>query len=238
MVDATIVKLKVWGEFACFTRPDLKVERMSYPCMTASAARGIFDSILWKPEFNWYIRKINILKPIHFFSIKRNELKSKQSEQSTPIIIENDRTQRNGIILKDVAYIIEASVFQEKFDAQNMPRKYVEMFNRRAAKGQCYRRPFFGTREFSLEFALPDGNETPISDTIPIGSMFFDMLYDENGNPQPVYIYDTAIINGSLSFDGLAENDMLMKSTHILPQDEKHQNTIAYFRTAEEEEHD
>ena len=104
MLDSRIVKVKVSADFACFTRPDLKVERMTYPCMTPSAARGILDSILWKPEFQWYVRRILVLKPVRFFTIKRNEISSKQG--CSPIVIEKKRAQRNSVILKDVAYII------------------------------------------------------------------------------------------------------------------------------------
>src|SRR4030042_3340070 len=134
MLDKEVVRVKVSGEFACFTRPDLKVERMTYPCMTPSAARGVLDSILWKPEFQWWIHRILILNPVKFFSVKRNEITAKQGK--TPIVIEEKRAQRNSIILKDVAYIIEASVYQKEFDPKNPPKKYTEMFKRRVKKGQ------------------------------------------------------------------------------------------------------
>src|SRR3972149_3751670 len=107
MLDDRIVRVKVKGDFACFTRPDLKVERMTYPCMTPSAARGMLDCILWKPEFTWHVHRILVLKPVKFFSVKRNEINKKQGK--TPIVVEKDRAQRNSIVLKDVAYIIEAS---------------------------------------------------------------------------------------------------------------------------------
>ena len=116
MLDKEIVRLKVTGDFACFTRPDLKVERMSYPCMTPSAARGILEAILWKPEFQWFIRKIIVLNPIKFASIKRNEISKKQNPKGEPIDITDikNRAQRNSIVLKDVGYIIEASVFVDE----------------------------------------------------------------------------------------------------------------------------
>jgi len=119
MLDSRIVRVKVTGGFACFTRPDLKVERMTYPCMTPSAARGILDSILWKPEFQWYVRRILVLNPVRFFTIKRNEINAKQGR--TPIIIEDKRAQRNSVVLRDVAYIIEASIFQKQFSDRNKP---------------------------------------------------------------------------------------------------------------------
>lgn len=212
MIDKDVVKLKVTGDYACFTRPDLKVERMTYPCMTPSAARGILDSILWKPEFQWYIRRIVLLNPIKYASIRRNEINIKQGK--TPIIIEDKRAQRNSIILKDVAYIIEASVFQEPFSEKNPPKKYVEMFRRRVKKGQCWRRPFLGTREFAAEFMELNGTEITFAETIPIGSMLFDIFYDEEGKPEPVYFYDVAIKEGVLDCE-VSENDKMMKSTHL-----------------------
>ena len=222
MLDNEIVRIKVSGEFACFTRPDLKVERMTYPCMTPSAARGVLDSILWKPEFQWWTHRILILKPVSFFSVKRNELKNKQSEKPIEIdLIGKDgkpvhRAQRHSIVLRDVEYIIEASVYQKKFDPANPPKKYAEMFKRRVKKGQCWRRPYLGTREFAAEFSIPDGSEQPISDTIPIGSMLFDIFYDEKGKPSPLFFYNVAVVNGILECPQ-AENEKMMQATHIRP---------------------
>ena len=222
------VRIKVQGDYACFTRPDLKVERFSYPCMTPSAARGILSSILWKPEFKWWVEKIEILKPIVYMNIKRNEIKSRQS--NNPLYIEKERTQRNSIILKDVAYIIEASIYQEKMDEKNTPKKYYEIFMRRVKKGQCYRRPYFGQREYSLDFCLANENDKSIEETIPIGSMLFDMIYDKTGMPTPLYFYDVAIQNGILNCPN-EKNEELMKSFDILPNynDEKIKMHKAYF---------
>ena len=241
MLDKEIVRVKVTGEFACFTRPDLKVERMSYPCMTPSAARGVLDSILWKPEFQWYVRKILILKPVKFFSVKRNEINSKQSR--IPIVIDEldkrgkpkYRTQRNSIVLKDTAYIIEASVYQKELDKKNLPKKYVEIFRRRVRKGQCWRRPYLGTREFSAEFFEPDGKEKPIRDTFPIGSMLFDIFYDENGKPAPLFFYDVSVKEGILNCE-VPENDRLRNSTHFRPDPEQDVSAVLYnFNISEEE---
>ena len=241
MLDKEIVRVKATGEFACFTRPDLKVERMSYPCMTPSAARGVLDSILWKPEFQWYVRKILILKPVKFFSVKRNEINSKQSR--IPIVIDEldkrgkpkYRAQRNSIVLKDTAYIIEASVYQKELDKKNPPKKYVEIFRRRVRKGQCWRRPYLGTREFSAEFFEPDVKEKPIPDTFPIGSMLFDIFYDENGKPAPLFFYDVAVKEGILDCE-VPENDRLRNSTHFRPDPEQDVSAVLYnFNIAEEE---
>jgi CRISPR-associated protein Cas5d len=216
MLDNEIVRVKVKGEYACFTRPDLKVERMTYPCMTPSAARGILDSILWKPEFQWYVRKIIVLNPVKFISLKRNEINSKQGK--TPIIIEDRRAQRNSIILKDAAYIIEASIFQKEIEVKNPPKKYVEMFRRRVKKGQCWRRPFLGTREFAAEFMEVSNTDKPdqslLDSPIPIGSMLFDIFYEESGKPSPLFFYDAAVKNGILELNNRPENDRMMRSSH------------------------
>ncbi len=206
------VQVKVWGEFACFTRPDLKVERMTYPCMTPSAARGVLDCILWKPEFVWHVHRIVVLKPVKFASVKRNEINTKQGK--TPIVIENSRAQRNSIVLKDVAYVIEASVFQTAPSEKNPPKKYVEMFNRRVRKGQCWRRPYLGTREFAAEFSMPaeDDFERRIKEDIPVGSMFLDMWYDDKGMPMPKFFYDVAVRDGIL--DCSKEYGQILTSTH------------------------
>lgn len=234
MIDKQNVRIKVSGEFACFTRPDLKVERMSYPCMTPSAARGILDCILWKPEFQWYVRNIWVLKPIRFYSAKRNEINSKQGH--IPITIEEKRVQRNSIVLKDVEYIIEASIHQSPVSDKNPPVKYVEMFKRRVRKGQCWRRPYLGTREFSAEFAEPDGTERPIQEIIPIGSMLFDIFYDEKGKPQPLFFYDVALINGILNCE-IPENDKMMASSHKRPPMDSEISAVLYnFNQQEEKE--
>ncbi len=241
MLDSRIVKVKVTGGFACFTRPDLKVERMTYPCMTPSAARGILDSILWKPEFQWYVRRIQILKPVRFCTIKRNEINSKQGRN--PIVIEEKRAQRNSVVLKDVAYIIEASIYQKEASDKNRPEKYVGitagkegMFSRRVKKGQCWRRPYLGTREFSADFMDPDGTEQPIQETIPIGSMLFDIFYDEKGNPEPLFFYDVVVRNGILNCE-VTENDKMMQSSHFRPSiDSEISAKIYEFNQAEEKE--
>jgi len=232
MLDRRIVKVKVEGDYACFTRPDLKVERMTYPCMTPSAARGTLDSILWKPEFQWYVRRIQVLKPVRFATIKRNEINSRQG--TAPITVDavdalgkpKYRAQRNSVVLRDVAYIIEASIYQTKNDDKNRPEKYIGkkgidadhdgIFVRRVKKGQCWRRSYLGTREFAAEFMEPDGTEQPISDTIPIGSMLFDIFWDDKGKALPLFFHDVAIRNGVLNCE-VPENDKMMSSTHFRP---------------------
>lgn len=240
MLDSRIVKVKVTGDFACFTRPDLKVERMTYPCMTPSAARGILDSILWKPEFQWYVRRILILKPVRFCTIKRNEINSKQGRN--PIVIEEKRAQRNSMVLRDVAYIIEASIFQKQISEKNKPEKYIGMntgkegmFPRRVKKGQCWRRPYLGVREFSAEFMEPNGTEEPIEETIPIGSMLFDIFYNEKGKPEPQFFHDVAIRNGILNCE-TSENNKMMQSSHFQPQIDSEVSSAIYEFNQQEKE--
>ena len=244
MLDSRIVKVKVTGGYACFTRPDLKVERMTYPCMTPSAARGVLDSILWKPEFQWYVRKIIVLNPVRFFTIKRNEINTKQGR--TPIIIEDKRAQRNSVILRDVAYIIEASIYQKETSARNKPEKYIGrkgidadhdgIFIRRVKKGQCWRRPYLGTREFSAEFMEPHGKEQPLKETIPIGSMLFDIFYNEKGKAEPIFFHNVAVRNGILNCE-VPENDKMMQTSHIQPPiDSEISSAIYAFNLQEEKE--
>lgn len=243
MLDDRVVRVKVKGDFACFTRPDLKVERMTYPCMTPSAARGVLDSILWKPEFQWYVRKIIVLKPVRFATIKRNEINTKQGR--SPILIEERRAQRNSVVLRDVSYIIEASIYQKQASDKNKPEKYIGrkgidadndgMFIRRVKKGQCWRRPYLGVREFSAEFMETDGTEQPIHETIPVGSMLFDIFYN-NGKPEPLFFHDVAVRNGVLDCE-VPENDRMMQSSHIQPPVDSETSALIYeFNQREEEE--
>jgi len=244
MLDSRIVKVKVKGDYACFTRSDLKVERMTYPCMTPSAARGILDSILWKPEFQWYVRRIKVLKPIRFATIKRNEINTKQGR--SPIVIEEKRAQRNSVVLRDVAYIIEASIYQAMNDDKNRPEKYIGrkgidadhdgIFVRRVKKGQCWRRPYLGTREFAAEFVEPNGDERPIQETIPIGSMLFDIFWDDSGKALPLFFHDVAIRNGVLDCE-VPENDKMMASSHFRPPIDSEVSAALYeFNQQEAEE--
>jgi len=156
------VKLKVWGDYACFTRPEMKVERVSYDVMTPSAARGILEAIYWKPAIRWVVNRIHVLNPIRFDNIRRNELASKLAQGAirkamndgcspVEVFIEEDRQQRAAMILRDVAYVIDAH-FEFKGSEDNNPAKHKEMFERRSTKGQCFHHPYLGCREFSAHF--------------------------------------------------------------------------------------
>jgi len=147
------LRFKVWGDNACFTRPEMKVERVSYDVMTPSAARGVLEAILWKPAIRWQVERIDVLKPIRWESVRRNEVGSVMSPRSDGLFIEDNRQQRAGLFLRDVAYTIHAW-FEMTVppDERNNVIKFQEMFICRAAKGKCFNQPYLGTREFSASF--------------------------------------------------------------------------------------
>jgi CRISPR-associated protein Cas5d len=174
------LQVKVWSDDgALFTRPEFGAERVSYPVMTPSAARGVLEAIFWKPEFTWQVREIKVLRPIRHFSILRNEMNSWQSASSAKspdyhYFADDDRAQRHSLCLRDVAYIISADI-QLKTHANAPEAKYRAQFRRRVTKGQCHHQPYLGTREFSAFFAEPDGTETPIDHSDALGLMLLDM---------------------------------------------------------------
>ena len=172
------LQIKVWGEFACFTRPEFGVERVSYEVMTPSAARGVLEAIFWKPEFRWRVREIEVLKSIRHFSILRNEMNSVQTldraRKGNPYYADDDRAQRHTLCLRDVAYIIRADI-ELKPHAGEHPAKYRDQFRRRVKRGQCFNQPYLGTREFSAFFGPPDGDERAIDVSDDLGLMLLDM---------------------------------------------------------------
>ena len=192
------IKLKVWGDYACFTRPEMKVERVSYDVMTPSAARGILEAVYWKPSIRWVVDRIHVMRPVRFDNVRRNEVgteqksvKVKQSwitraqKQNSPvrISIEDARCQRAALVLRDVEYVIEAHFEYTSAEDRN-DGKHLEMFNRRAAKGQCFHRPYLGCREFAAFFEPVKGEvpASPLVDEEPrdLGWMLYDIDY-QNG---------------------------------------------------------
>lgn len=183
------VKLRVWGDYACFTRPEMKVERVSYDVMTPSAARGVLEAIYWKPEIRWVVERIRVLNPIHFTNVRRNELGSKipvgnikkaikEGEGKLGTFIEDNRQQRAALVLRDVAYVIEGH-FELTDPADSNTAKHKEVFVRRARVGQCFHTPYLGCREFPARFELIEG-EPPISvhtGVNDLGWMLFDIDY-------------------------------------------------------------
>jgi len=197
------VRLKVWGDHACFTRPEMKVERVSYDVMTPSAARGILEAIHWKPAIRWVIDRIHVLKPIRFQSIRRNEVGSKASAanikkamnrgslEGLHLLVDEDRQQRASTVLTNVAYVIEAHFeLTGKAGADENEGKHLDIFNRRAARGQCFHQPCLGTREFAANFELiPADASLPaaIDETRDLGFMLWDIDHAAKGRPSLLF---------------------------------------------------
>lgn len=193
------VRLHVAGPYACFTRPEMKVERVSYDVMTPSAARGILEAIHWKPAIHWVVDCIHVLKPIRFQSIRRNEVGSKISAvkvksamksgelDGLALAVDADRQQRAATLLVDVAYVIEAHfVLTPRAGPDDSEGKHLDIFNRRAQRGQCFHQPCLGTREFAASFdLLPSGAPLPpaIPETRDLGFMLWDIDHAAPGKP-------------------------------------------------------
>ena len=201
--------LEVWGPMACFTRPELKVERVSYDVITPSAARAIFEAIFWKPAIHWQITKIEVMNPIKWTSVRRNEVGAVASKN--PIFIEEKRQQKNSLLLRDVRYRLYAKLefipLRDRKDESNPgehpdenPAKYNAMFERRACKGQCFTQPYLGTRECSASFKLihPDTDEleAPINETRDLGIMLYDMDFEANLKNPPAMFFRAKMENG------------------------------------------
>ncbi len=175
------IQLKVWGDYACFTRPEMKVERVSYDVITPSAARGILEAIYWKPAIRWVVDSIQVLKPIRFDNIRRNEVGCVMSPRADGLFVEEQRQQRAALVLRDVAYVIEAH-FEFAGDEDNNPAKHKEMFERRARKGQCFHHPYLGCREFPASFELIE-TQPPASELFgerDLGWMLHDLDFANN----------------------------------------------------------
>jgi len=190
------IKLHIEGDFACFTRPEMKVERVSYDVITPSAARGILEAIYWKPQIRWVIDRIHVLKPIRFTNIRRNEVGAKanaptaatmkgETVPTAGILIEDTRQQRASTLLRDVGYLIEAhfKILDFRFEkngtevpAKDCEGKHLDMFNRRARAGQCFHQPCLGTREFPARFSLVEED-----DQLPLPALPPDQLNKDLG---------------------------------------------------------
>lgn len=205
--------LELTGDFACFTRPEMKVERVSYDVMTPSAARACFEAVLWKPAIRWHIRKIEVLKPIRWINLRRNEVASVVSTRNVEtamrngtgvlgLNIEDDRQQRAGLFLRDVAYRVHADLeFISERDSGAHANKYYEMFERRASRGQCVNQPYLGCREFAAYFRLvtdPAAEPAPIDETRELGFMLHDLDFTKPADPQPRF-FRARLENGVVS---------------------------------------
>lgn len=196
--------LEIRGELACFTRPEMKVERVSYDVITPSAARSVFEAILWKPAIRWHVQRIEVLKPVRFMNLRRNEVGSKVSASNVAKAMNGsdidlsiyaddptERAQRASLLLRDVAYRVHANL--EVLADRNDPmpaQKYHAMFERRAANGQCVNQPYLGCREFAARVRLVTDLATetsPIADTRDLGWMLYDLDFTDPADPQSVF---------------------------------------------------
>lgn len=203
--------LDIRGEFACFTRPEMKVERVSYDVITPSAARSIFEAILWKPAISWQINKIEVLSPIRWINLRRNEVSGKISAHNAKktmndgkgqlaIYIEDERQQRASLFLRDVHYRLHAEFsLTDKAGCNDNSAKFAEMFRRRVRQGQCINQPYLGCREFTCDFELVEGNSTPspINLNLDLGWMLYDMDYSHLNSPTPLF-FRAKLIDGVL----------------------------------------
>lgn len=227
--------LEVSGDFACFTRPEMKVERVSYDVITPSAARAVFEAILWKPAIRWVPTRIEVLKPIKWVSVRRNEVGSKVSVSNVKTAMNrgngnlciyadssDERQQRASLFLRDVKYRLYAhfemteSVHRfnypnlshiiqgpeeekDKHKPNNTPVKFLNMFERRAEKGQCINQPYLGCREFACDVRLIDDPvkepALPIAETRELGWMLYDMDYANSSDPAPRF-FNARMKNG------------------------------------------
>jgi len=211
------IKLKVYGDYACFTRPEMKVERVSYDVLTPSAARGIIEAIYWKPAIRWVIDRIHVTNEIKFTNIRRNEVSQKISNINVSKAMKNDkfelyqiapevRQQRAAMILKDVSYIIEAHFeMTEKAGVEDTPEKHYNIALRRMRQGQCFHQPSLGTREFAANFEVVENNTEAsfYKGEIDLGWMLWDIDFENDMAP----IFYRAIMK-----DGVIDVGELMKA--------------------------
>lgn len=195
------IKVVVWGPYALFSRPEMKVERVSYDVMTPSAARGLLEAVYWKPAIRWHIDKIHVLKPIRFTNVRRNEVNSKMSHSNArqallgkeavkPIYTSADIQQRAALILRDVRYVIEAHfTLTEKAGPTDTPEKHYNIVLRRLCEGRCFHQPCFGCREFPAHFRLLEEGEeiAAIDESRDLGYMLYDMDYSNPNEITPLF---------------------------------------------------
>lgn len=207
--------LEVSGELACFTRPEMKVERVSYELITPSAARAVFDAIFWKPAIRWQVRRIDVLAPVRWTNLRRNEvagvLSTSQVQQamkagagSLALYADEDRQQRAALLLRNVAYRLHADLcVQPQRDDPAPAAKFFEIFERRARRGQCVNQPYLGCREFAARWRLVDdlrAQPAPIDETRDLGWMLHDMDFTEPADPQPRFFH-ARMVGGVVACD-------------------------------------
>ncbi len=218
----TTLCLEVEGDLACFTRPEMKAERVSYDVITPSAARAIFEAILWKPAIDWEIERIDVLRPIRWLTIRRNEVASKvptasvraamhTGSGSLALYVDEDRQQRGSLLLRDVAYRLHARLMHGRGARGEPLTKYEEMFRRRAARGQCVTQPYLGCREFACRFRLVDGpadGPPAFDETRDLGAMLYDLDFADPERPTPIW-FRARLDRGTIEVPGRASPELL-----------------------------
>lgn len=227
------ITLEISGDYALFSRPEMKVERVSYDVITPSAARGILEAIYWKPQIRWIIDEITVINPIRFTNIRRNEISKKISTRGLPmegeqcdklgIYVDENRQQRASLLLKDVRYIVRAHLhlFDTRLErggsevpANEAAGKHLEMFKRRARKGQAFHQPYLGCREFPARFTLHETNEnlpapdSSLSGDKDLGFILHDIEFDQNPKTKAVksttpHFFRPQMTNGTFSVPAL-----------------------------------
>lgn len=200
-----LVTVRVKGDFALFTRPENKVERVSYPVITPSAARGVLEAIYWHPEFTWVIREIRVLAPVQTFGIFRNEVNSKMSpSRSEPYFADEDRSQRFSVCLRNVDYVVCAEPIVKPGTGEHQ-QKFRDIFERRVERGQCFHRPALGCREFAADFGPADVAPEPVDWTEDLGLMLHDMDYSPGKPPYRPRFFEARVERGVMRVPALAE---------------------------------
>lgn len=212
------IKLEVWGDYALFTRPEMKVERVSYDVITPSAARGIIEAIYWKPAIKWVIDKIHVCNKIQFTNIRRNEVSAKISKSNAKALMNGSKTvdfintneqrqQRASLVLKDVCYVIEAHFeMTDKAGNDDTVEKHYNIALRRIRQGQCYHAPCFGCREFPANFKLVEDDiiKTNYSGEQDLGFMLYDMNFSDSDNIHPVF-FRAKMADGVIDLKNIAK---------------------------------
>lgn len=196
------VRVRVSGPWACFTRPEMKVERVTYPVMTPSAARGVLEAICWRPQFRWVVTEIAQLSPVRYQALTRNEVQHKVPTRSVAEWMKDpstmkpfyadakgrdegeNATPRSTLALRDVAYVITARALVDGTDLRpdDTPEKYAAMFERRVAAGQCFHRPYLGCREFAADFSAAIPGERPVQESADLGLVLYDIVFAPPGS--------------------------------------------------------
>ena len=216
------IRVEVWGDYALFTRPEMKAERVSYDVMTPSAARGLIDAIYWHPGMHWVIDRIFVLNPIRFTNVRRNEVTDKASASNVQTMMNGGKpamicaseciSQRASLLLKDVRYVIDAHFELSKPEEPDADKKVYNIVLRRLRMGQCYHQPCFGCREFPAQFKLYESDADPATaypdeETRDLGYMLYDLDYSDPQNIEPIF-FRASLTRGVLDLRSLREEEL------------------------------